>query len=104
MSWTRVREITNAVNQRVNIWDVEEDLKQDKALKEIRRGAVRELGVLIFDPEQFADQQDLLTQANYQLDDEKLFEYANLSREIRHSISEKVGDLIDEQMVPEIEN
>ena len=33
MSWTRVKEVTTVVNQRITIFDVEADLKQDKTLK-----------------------------------------------------------------------
>jgi hypothetical protein len=40
MAWTRVKDLEVAVNQRVTIFDVEEDLKSDKILKQIRKGAV----------------------------------------------------------------
>jgi hypothetical protein len=40
MAWTRVKDIKAAVNQRVTIFDVEEDLNADKTLKQIRKSAV----------------------------------------------------------------
>ena len=53
MSWTRVREVYSTVNKRVTIFDVEDDLKQDKVLKQIRKDSTRELGELLFDPSTF---------------------------------------------------
>ena len=35
-SWTRVRDLSQALEQRVTIFDVEKDLKSDKFLKQIR--------------------------------------------------------------------
>ena len=53
MAWTRVREVYSSVDKRVTTFDVEEDLKQDKGLKAIRKAATRELGELLFDPNTF---------------------------------------------------
>ena len=55
MSWTRVKEVTTAAGFRISVFDVETDLRQDKALKEIRKGAIRELGAMIFDPDNFKE-------------------------------------------------
>ena len=55
MSWTRVKEVTTAVGFRISVLNVETDLRQDKALKEIRKGALRELGAMIFDPDNFKE-------------------------------------------------
>ena len=55
ISWTRVREVYSSVNKRVTIYDVEDDLKQDKVLKMIRKDSTRELGELLFDPNTFSD-------------------------------------------------
>ena len=33
MSWTRVKEVSTAVQKRMTIFDVEDDLKQDASLK-----------------------------------------------------------------------
>ena len=41
MSWTRVKNVEQAVNQRVMIFDVEEDLLADKNLKQVRRDSAR---------------------------------------------------------------
>ena len=65
MAWTRVREVYSSVNKRVTAFDVEEDLKQDKVLKAIRKDAVRELGELLFDPNTFNHQIDLLKMDTY---------------------------------------
>ena len=55
MSWTRVKNIETAVNQRVTIFDVEKDMESDKYLKLVRKNAAREPGILVFDPESFKD-------------------------------------------------
>ena len=55
MSWTRVKDIETAVNQRVTIFDVEKDMESDKYLKLVRKNAAREPGILVFDPESFKD-------------------------------------------------
>jgi hypothetical protein len=58
MSWTRVKEVDAAVGQRISIWDVEADINLDKTLKQIRKGAVRDLGAIIFDPEFLKEQNE----------------------------------------------
>ena len=65
MYWTRVKNVEQAVNQRVTIFDVEEDLQAEKNLKQIRKGSVRNLGTILFDPETFKDLTDQLTIANH---------------------------------------
>ena len=42
------------MEQRVAVFDVEKDLKSDKALKQIRKDVAREPEELIFDPEAFS--------------------------------------------------
>ena len=54
--WTRVHDIEKAVYQPVSSVDVLQDLQSDMTLKMIRRSAVHELGVLMFDPEAYNDQ------------------------------------------------
>ena len=36
-------------------------------MKQIRRGAVRDLGALLFDPDDFKDQKEHLTLSNFKL-------------------------------------
>lgn len=96
MSWTRIREVYSTIDKWVSIFDVEDDLKQDKVLKAIRKAATRELGELLFDPNTFNDMIDQLTMADYKLEEEKLEEYAKLSSTIRLEISQKVSALAEE--------
>ena len=63
--WTRVQNIEEAVMQPVTSVDVLQDLEGDMTLKMIRKSAVHELGVLMFDPEAYNDQKSLLTIARY---------------------------------------
>ena len=45
--------VSNSVRSSVGIFDIEEDLKSDKTLKQIRKAAIREAGVLLFDPDHY---------------------------------------------------
>ena len=87
MSWTRVREVYSSVNKRVTIFDVEDDLKQDRVLKQIRKDSTRELGELLFDPNTFNDCIEQLQISHYQLDEESLKDYAKLVSAIRLEIN-----------------
>ena len=91
MSWTRVLEVEAAANKRIQAFDVEQDLKQDKTLKQIRKGAVRDLGAMVFDPDDYSEMREQLTIANYKLEENKLLEYAKRASAIRHKISASVG-------------
>ena len=53
MSWTRVKDTSNAPFQRIAAYDVEEDVRSDKALKMVRRDSSRSSSTLLFDPESF---------------------------------------------------
>ena len=44
-----------SVGKRVSTFDVEEDLKQDKVLKRIRKDTTRDIGELLFDPNTWND-------------------------------------------------
>ena len=104
MSWTRVKEVSTLVNQRITIFDVDADLKQDKALKQIRKGSNPGLGTIVFDPDEHNHQRDLLTMSNYRLNDETLLKYAKMASTIRLRISQKVSQLNEEQKDPEVED
>ena len=58
MYWTRVKRVTDAVNQRMTVYDVEQDMMMDKSLKQVRRDSVREVASLFFDPETYKSMQD----------------------------------------------
>ena len=96
MSWTRVKEIGQAVSQRVTIFDVEKDLQSDKALKQIRQNAAREPAQLVFDPELFQDSQDELKFHRHTLSRDQLHEYAKVASSIRKAISLKVSHMAEE--------
>ena len=97
MSWTRVKDIEATHMSRLKIFDVEEDLKADKSLKQIRKGAVRDLGQMLFDPDDFKDQADQLRVDAYKLTEEELRAYAELSASIRQRISQKASETGEEE-------
>ena len=89
-SWTRVRNLSKALDQRVTIFDVEKDLKSDKALKQIRKDVSREPKPFVFDPESFRDSDVELTLSRQSLSREQLLEYARVASKVRRSISQQV--------------
>ena len=68
MSWTRVKNLEQAVNQRVTIFDVEQDLHTDRNLKQIRKDSVHDTATLLFDPEAFKDDECALNYTTHKLD------------------------------------
>ena len=97
MYWTRVRDVEVAAEQRLAVYDVEQDLQADKSLQQIRKGAVRDLGVVIFDPDTFRDQTDQLTFDNYRLSEDQLLEYAKTATCIRSQIKRRASTREEEQ-------
>lgn len=53
VQWTRVRNVEKMTNTRITVFDVEKDLAADEGLKAVRKGAVRQEGVVIFDPDEY---------------------------------------------------
>ena len=76
MFWTRVRAVEGQASQRGAVFNVEDDLQADKALQQVRKGAVRELGQMLFDPDDFKGKEEQLTFASHQLTSDQLLEYA----------------------------
>ena len=54
---------------------------------------MRDLGKILFDPEDFKDKSDQLTIARHSLNKEQLFDYAMMASKIREEISEKASKL-----------
>ena len=83
----------------MTVFDVEQDLKADKNLKQVRKGSVRNLGKMLFDPEDFKDKSDQLTIARHRLNEERLYDYAKMASNIRKEISQKVSRLSGQDRV-----
>ena len=90
MYWTRVLLVDAATIEAIEVKDVEADILTDKTMQQIRRSSVRETGTLIFDPEEFKQQQEPLTIANYQLSREQLLKYGKKATRIMRAISQSV--------------
>ena len=103
MSWTRVKDVHAADLSRLRIYDVEEDLKADKSLKQVRKQAVRERGELLFDPEDFREQADQLRVDDYKLGEDQLFAYAKLATTIRKRIRSRAAEAEPEEVEEEKE-
>ena len=99
MYWTRVKELDTVNQSRMTVFDVEQDIKADKSIKQIRKGSVRDLGKILFDPEDFKDKSDQLTFARHSLNKEQLFDYAQKASRLRNEISEKASQLSGQDRV-----
>ena len=60
MYWTRVKDVYATKGKRLDVFNVEEDLKNDKQMKAIRRITTKDIGELLFDPNDFDCQKDSL--------------------------------------------
>ena len=56
----------------MTIFDVETDILTDKSLKQVRKDSVREVSLLLFDPETFKSIQDQLTVETHRISKEQL--------------------------------
>ena len=51
--WTRVKSLDQITHERNKVFDIEKDLEADKVIKLVRKGAVREQGSILFDPDSY---------------------------------------------------
>ena len=91
MSWTRVRDVEVPATQHLQIFDVGADLSTEKSLKQVRKGAVRELGSILFDPEEYKDTNTQFSLESHKLDENELRRYAEMTSHIRRDISQRVS-------------
>ena len=83
MAWTRVKDLELVTSQRIQVFDVEADLQADKSLKQVRKGAIRELGKILFDPDQYKDMNYQFSIDQHRLNTDELQIYAEMASEIR---------------------
>ena len=96
MAWTRVKELAFESLQRLQIFDVEADLKSDKILKQIRKGSVRDIGTILFDPDEYKDVNYQFSLENHKLHQDELLRYATMATNIRRNISQSVSAMEEE--------
>ena len=77
--WTRVRSRAQMSGKRVTVFDIQKDLDVDKALKAVRKGAVRKDGELLFDPDEWKGRSEELTIEHCGLQPDALREHAVLA-------------------------
>ena len=63
-------------SNRIQLHDVDSDILWDKNLKKIRSGTTRDLGEMLFDPDEYKGQTNTLTFERYALNETELYEYA----------------------------
>ena len=81
MSW--VREVYRDSGRNVTLFDIDEDLKQDRIVKSIRKGISRDSNSFLFDPTTFATEEDNLKMEIYRLQPDELTKHAQLCNTIR---------------------
>ena len=87
--WTRVKSRQMMQKPRINVFDVASDLEWDKNLKAIRKGTVKDLGEILFDPDAYNRSDDTLLLQNNQLSDVQLLEYAKIATILREQFKDK---------------
>ena len=70
-------------SKRIQLFDVANDLQWDKNLQRIRNGITNDLGVMLFDPDEYKNQGNVLTFQRYKLDANALLEYAKRASALR---------------------
>ena len=70
MYWSRVLDVYEVNSRGIRGWDVEEDLRSDKAMQKINKHAIRETIDFLFDPNDYDDQDVQLKKADFQLSKE----------------------------------
>ena len=67
----------------------------------MRKGAIREVQPLLFDPDAYKGQSEQLTLENYGLSQEQLLEYAKVTSKIRAELDRRAAGLAEESKDPE---
>ena len=70
LQWTRVKSVDQMPYARVTVFDVEKDKATDKSLQAVRKGAVREETLMLFDPTEYQGMGASLTMEKYAIDDD----------------------------------
>ena len=78
-------------SQRIQIFDVANDLQWDKNLQRIRKGITNDLGAMLFDPDEYKKQDGVLTYQRSKLDKQSLLEYAELASNLRAKFQDKAA-------------
>ena len=55
MYWSRVLDVYSTNTNQMRGYNVEDDLDNDKAVKKVRKNAVREISDFLFDPSDYDD-------------------------------------------------
>ena len=70
----------------IKVFDIEKDLEVDKVLKQVRKGATREQGAILFDPDAWKGRDEELKIDKCKLSEEELRNYARVATEIRQEL------------------
>ena len=78
-------------SKRIQLFDVTNDLQWDKNLQRIRNGITNDLGTMLFDPDEYKNQGNVLTFQRYKLDANALLEYAKRASALRTMFKERAA-------------
>ena len=91
--WTRVKSLKKMKNNRYQLFDVANDLQWDKNLQKIRNGITRDLGEMLFDPDNYKGKGDVLTFKRQRLDEQSLLKYARKATSLRAVFKQKAASI-----------
>ena len=83
-------------SKRIQLFDVANDLQWDKNLQRIRNGITNDLGTMLFDPDEYKNQGNVLTFQRYKLDANALLEYAKRASALRAMFKERAASYRNE--------
>ena len=84
--WTRVKSLHQMIHDSNRVFDIEKDLDADRVLKQVRKGAVREQGAILFDPDAWKGRDEELKMDKCKLSEDELRTYAKVATEIRQKL------------------
>ena len=74
------------IHDSTRVFDIEKDLDADRVLKQVRKGAVREQGAILFDPDAWKGRDEELKMGKCKLTEDELRNYAKVATEIRQKL------------------
>ena len=77
------------IHDSTRVFDIEKDLDADRVLKQVRKGAVREQGAILFDPDAWKGRDEELKMDKCKLSEDELRNYAKVATEIRQMLKVK---------------
>ncbi len=96
MLWTRVNQVETLRGQTIKVFGLEDDLKYDEGLRNVRKGFKNENGRFLFDPETYNKKNFDFKLANFQMTEEELLTFAKVASSIRMRFSQASMNILSQ--------